>query len=47
MSAARTSRLSLMPPAIADMVWMEHGATTMASVRYDPLARRDPMSSTE
>ena len=44
-SAARTIRLELMPWAMADMVWMEHGATTMASVGYDPLASRQPISS--
>ncbi len=31
-SAARIMRLELMPPAMADMVWMEQGAITMASV---------------
>ena len=46
-SAARTSRLSLIPAAIADIVWIEHGAITIASVWNDPLARRDPISSTE
>ena len=44
-SAARTSRFELIPVAMADMVWIEHGETTMASVGYEPLARRQPMSS--
>jgi hypothetical protein len=46
-SAARTIRLELMPWAMADMVWMEQGATTMASVGKEPLASRADMSSGE
>jgi len=30
---------------MADMVWIEHGAITMPSVRNDPLASRPEMSS--
>ena len=44
-SAALFKRFELMPVAIADIVWMEQGATTMPSIRYDPLANRQPMSS--
>jgi len=33
-------------PAIADIEWMEQGATTIASMRQDPLARRLEISST-
>ncbi len=44
-SAALVSRLEVIPPAIADIVWMEQGATTMASMALEPLARRAPISS--
>ena len=44
-SAARISRFELIPPAIADMVWIEHGATIIPSVLNEPLARRHPISS--
>ena len=44
-SAARSSRFDAIPEAMADMVWMEQGATTMASTRKEPLARRQEMSS--
>ena len=44
-SAARVSKLEQIPAAIADIVWIEHGATTMPSVRKEPLASRHPMSS--
>ena len=33
-------------PAIADIVWIEHGAITIPAVGNDPLASRQPMSST-
>ena len=46
-SAARTSRLELTPAAIADMVWMEHGAIIIPSVRNEPLANLHPISSME
>ena len=45
-SAARTSRLDAMPVAIADIVLIEHGATTIPSVGVEPLAMLAPMSST-
>ena len=45
-SAARTNKFPVIPFAMADKECMEHGATTMPSVRKLPLAKGDPMSST-
>ena len=45
-SAARTRRFEAMPAAIDDIVLMEHGATTIPSVRNDPLAIEAPIWST-
>jgi len=44
-SAARMSRLELIPLAMADMVWIEQGAITIPSVWKDPLASFAPISS--
>jgi len=46
-SAARMRRFDEMPWAIEDIVFTEHGAITIASVRKEPLAKRAPMSSKE
>jgi hypothetical protein len=43
-SAARATRLSARPWAIAASVFIEHGATTMPAERNEPLAIVAPMS---
>jgi hypothetical protein len=43
-SAARVSRLSPKPCAMAASVFIEHGATTMAAVSKLPLATQAPTS---
>ena len=44
-SAARATSVPPVPWAISASVFIEQGATTMPSVRYEPLATQAPMSS--